>query len=252
MAEIHDALARINQDNEGQGSMLECLNKKNIKRTLVATGMFFIQNASGNAWVIGYMSYFMQLGGMSAGDSFDTSVGITGLMVVGNITGWFWVEKFGRRGTALWGTVILCVTLYLIGILAVIPTSGAIWGQVAFMAVWGVVYQATIGSVGWTISVETPTSRLRMPTASLCTMMNGLSQCIWGFSIPYAINPDQGNLGGKIAFIFGSVLVFAIVFIFFMVPETKGRTYVEIDELWKQNIPARKFKKTNLVHVTDV
>lgn len=137
MAEIHDALARLNKDNEGQGTIWECFWLKNIKRTMVATSMFFIQNASGNAWVIGYMSYFMQLGGMSAPDSFDTSVGMCGLMLVGNMTGWFWVEKFGRRATALWGTIILCVTLFLIGILAVIKTNGAIWGQVAFMALWG-------------------------------------------------------------------------------------------------------------------
>lgn len=56
MAEIHDALARMNQDNESQGSMLECFNRKNLKRTMVATSMFFVQNACGNSWVIGYMS----------------------------------------------------------------------------------------------------------------------------------------------------------------------------------------------------
>ena len=68
-------------------------------------------------------------------------------------------------------------------------------------------------------------------------------------SLPYAINPDQGNLGGKIAFIFGSVLVAASIFIFFMIPETKGRTYIEIDELWARAISPRKFKQTELVVV---
>ena len=56
MAEIHDSLARINQENESQGSMAECFDRKNWKRTLVATSTFFIQNACGNSWVIGYMS----------------------------------------------------------------------------------------------------------------------------------------------------------------------------------------------------
>jgi len=56
MAQIHDALARMNQDNESQGSLAECFHKKQIKRTMVATSMFFIQNACGNSWVIGYMS----------------------------------------------------------------------------------------------------------------------------------------------------------------------------------------------------
>jgi MFS family permease len=171
-------------------------------------------------------------------------------MVIGNMCGWVFVEKFGRRGTALWGTIILSVTLFLIGIMASIDVSGAIWGQVAFMAVWSFVYQGTIGSAAWPITAETPTSRLRGPTQSLATMMNGLSSCIWSFALPYAINPDKGNLGGKIAFVFGAVLIFASVFIFFMIPETKGRTYMEIDELWKRGTPARHFSNVELVTVS--
>lgn len=56
MAEIHESLARQNQDNDSQGSYLECFSKTARKRTLVAIGMFFIQNASGPGWVVGYMS----------------------------------------------------------------------------------------------------------------------------------------------------------------------------------------------------
>lgn len=193
---------------------------------------------------------FMQLGGMSAENSFSATVGLSGLMVIGNMCGWIFVEKFGRRSTALWGTVILSVTLFLIGIMASVDVSGAIWGQVAFMAVWSFVYQGTIGSAAWPITAENPTSRLRAPTQSLATIMNGLSSCIWSFALPYAINPDKGNMGGKIAFVFGAVLVFAAVFIFFMIPETKGRTYMEIDELWKRGTPARHFAKVDLVTIS--
>ncbi|KAH7094994.1 general substrate transporter [Paraphoma chrysanthemicola] len=251
MAEIHDSLARQNAENESQGTLAECFSKKHIKRTLVATSMFFIQNASGNAWVIGYMSYFMQLGGMSAATSFDMTVGMSGLMVVGNMCGWVFVEKFGRRATALYGTAVLTVALFVIGILACIKTNSAIWGQVAFMAVWSFVYQGTVGSAAWPISAENPSSRLRAPTQSLATMMNGLSSCIWSFSLPYAINPDQGNLGGKIAFIFGAVVAASCVFVWFFIPETKNRTFIEIDELYERKIPAWKWKKTEILTVSE-
>lgn len=213
----------------------------------------------------------MQLGGLSSNDAFSASVGVSGLMVIGNMFGWLWVEKFGRRATALWGAGILCITLFLIGILAVIKTHGAIWGQVAFMAVWGFgkfkapssedirvlfltrhpVYQGTIGSAAWPIAAENATSRLRSPTMALCTMMTGLSSCIWSFSLPYAINADEGNMGGKIAFVFAGTLVFATLFIFFMVPETKGRTYIEIDELWERRISPRKFATTQILTVVN-
>lgn len=64
------------------------------------------------------------------------SVGLCGLMVVGNMCGWVFIEWWGRRATALWGTLSLCIILFLIGIMASITAPGAIWAQVAFMAVW--------------------------------------------------------------------------------------------------------------------
>lgn len=214
-----------------------------------------------------YLDYF-QLAGMSPAISFDTTVGLCGLMVVGNMAGWFTVDLLGRRGSALYGCMALTVTLFLIGILSVINAPGSVWAQVVFMAVWSfgksrrfplsgqplipyLVYQATVGAVAWPITAEAATSRLRAPTQALATMMNGLSSCIWTMALPYAINPDQGNLGGKIAFIFGSVLAACTVFVFFMIPETKGRTYIEIDELWARKTPARKFKQTTLVTLPD-
>jgi hypothetical protein len=115
---------------------------------------------------------------------------------------------------------------------------------VAFMAIWAFVYQGTIGSAAWVISSENATSRLRSPTQSLVTITSGLSSCIWSFALPYAINPDQGNLGGKIAFIFGAVMVFSLAFIWVMVPETGGRTFNEIDELYARSIPAWKWSQT--------
>ncbi|EHK99053.1 putative General alpha-glucoside permease [Glarea lozoyensis 74030] len=227
LAEISEALAKDRSENEEQASFADCFKRDHWQRTLACVSIIFIQNACGN----------------STAKAFDASVGMSGVMVVGNLCGTWLVEQFGRRGTALYGTATLCVTLFLIGILACINSSGAIWGQVAFMGVWSFVYQASIGSVAWPIISENPSSRLRVQCQALATIMNGLSACIWGFALPYAINPDQGNLGGKIAFVFGAVLVFAVV------PETKGRTYVEIDELYNNGVSPRKFKETNLVSI---
>lgn len=43
----------------------------------------------------------------------------------------------------------------------------------------------------------------------------------------------------------------SIVFVFFYVPETKGRTYPEIDELWKLGVPPRKWSQHKLFVVED-
>jgi hypothetical protein len=58
-------------------------------------------------------------------------------------------------------------------------------------------------------------------------------------------------MGGKIAFVFGATLVASCVFIFFCIPESKGRTYIEMDKLWSSGVPPRKFANTKLQTVVD-
>jgi hypothetical protein len=198
--------------------------------------------------------------------AFNTTVGLTGLMVIGCMSGWFFVDYFGSRATAFWGAVVLATALLLIGILAQLNSSAALWTQVVFMAIWSfckfdmilspkldkytetknIAYQATLGAAAWPISAEAPTSRLRAPTQALATMTNGLVGIVWQMVLPYAINPDRGNLGGNVAFVFMGLLGLCALFMFYAVPETKGRTYSEIDELWGRGTPPRKFKHVDL------
>ncbi|KAL2841030.1 general substrate transporter [Aspergillus pseudoustus] len=233
---------------ERSGSVKECFNRANRMRTIVAVSVFFIQACSGISWVLGYMGYFMQLGGLDGTQVFDISVGITGAMAVGNMVSWPLVDRMGRRGLILSGLLFCTVSLLLIGALGCFPEKGrpVLLAQVAFMALWGFMYQASIGSIGYTLVAEVPTSSLRNLTQALGTIVNGLSNCIWSFSLPYIINPDQANMGGKVAFVFFGILVPCDLFVFFFYPETKGRTFAEIDELYARGVPARKFAATIL------
>jgi MFS transporter, SP family, general alpha glucoside:H+ symporter len=57
-------------------------------------------------------------------------------------------------------------------------------------------------------------------------------------------NSDEGNLGGRIRWILAATAVVAVVIIFFEFPETKDRTYAELerDEMFEDKAPTRKFK----------
>jgi SP family general alpha glucoside:H+ symporter-like MFS transporter len=70
---------------------------------------------------------------------------------------------------------------------------------------------------------------------------------MWNFVLPYLFNPDQANLGAKTAFIFGGFSIFCCVYLYFYHPETKGRSYQELDELFAKGVPARQFAS----YVTD-
>ncbi|KAI1000344.1 hypothetical protein K3495_g7851 [Podosphaera aphanis] len=234
----------LDMQAQTQPSFKECFRGKTRLRTLIAASTFFIQSVSGVSWIIGYMAYFLQLGGLTVSESFNATVWLSFLSLVGNMAGWYFVEEFGRRNTALYGSISLAASLFMIGTASVIP--GGIWAQVAFMGLWSFLFQSTIGSVSWPIITEVSKSSLRGHTQAIATVTQGVVGAIGGVLLPFAVNPDSGNLGGKIAFIYGSILAVSCIGVWRWYPETKGRTFEEIERLFEMDINPRDFKKTVL------
>ncbi|CAK7217009.1 hypothetical protein SCUCBS95973_003006 [Sporothrix curviconia] len=231
---------------QSEASFAMCFQGRNRIRTIAAVSGFFIQQNSGVTWVLGYMAYFMELNGMGVTTASNISFALTCVMLAGNMAGWVVLEMAGRRPLAVYGTGVLAVSLLMIGILAVIPSHNATWAQVAFMAVWSFVYQGTIGSVAWTILTEISTSTLRAHTQAMATIVQGVVGTTWSFVLPYLVNPDEANLSGKIAFIYGGILAVCAVVSFFIIPETKGRTFANVDLLFSSGMPLRKFAKADM------
>lgn len=66
---------------------------------------------------------------------------------------------------------------------------------------------------------------------------------MWGFVLPYLFNPNKANLGAKVAFIFGGLSVLCLIYLWFCQPETTGLSYEELDELFINRVPTRKFQQ---------
>lgn len=56
------------------------------------------------------------------------------------------------------------------------------------------------------------------------------------------INPDQGNLRGKMGYVFGGLATISLVWSYFRLPEFKGRTYEDLDIMFARGVKARDFK----------
>jgi hypothetical protein len=106
-AQIDAIQATIAGDNAAKahaGSYKDCFTSTNLLRTLSAMGIFFSQHWSGVAWIIGYMGYFMQLGGLEGTTVYNLTVVIAGIMCLGNLAGLIMLQVFGRRPTITTGT----------------------------------------------------------------------------------------------------------------------------------------------------
>lgn len=63
------------------------------------------------------------------------------------------------------------------------------------------------------------------------------------FVSPYLQNEGYGNLQGKIGFIWGSFSLVSALWAFLFLPELKGRSLEELDELFEKRVSVLKFGK---------
>jgi hypothetical protein len=161
-------------------------------------------------------------------------VGVTAVGVAGNICSWFVINTIGRR-VLFPGMVILTVIVFIIGILDVVPNynSAIAWGQCVLIVVWNFFYDLTLGPLGYVICGEMSSTRLRSYGVSIGFFTQNFWTLIMTITVPYMINPDEGDLRGKTGFIFFGFSVVASIWTYFCLPETKGRTFEELDHMFE-------------------
>ncbi|KUM57282.1 hypothetical protein ACN42_g9912 [Penicillium freii] len=222
-------------------SEAECFNRLNRKRTLTAILAASGQQMIGATFVIGHATYFLDLIGVK--DYFDASIVLYVLMLLASMSAFPLSEIVGRRTMIVIPQIVLCCILLLIGILGCVPDQEkANWAIIVFIYLWSIIYQLSIGAVGFVLASEIATVRLRSTTQGLVTITNAVWGLIMQFTIPYMINPDAGNLGGKVGFIFLGTGLFAAIGGWFLYPETKGVSFETMDELYASGTAPRYFR----------
>lgn len=173
-------------------------------------------------------------------------VGFLALGFVGTCCSWILLSHFGRRGIYNTGLAVLILLLLTIGILDCVPhyTSrpALAWAQSSLMLVWNFAYDLSVGPVCFVLICETSATRVRARTIALATAAQAVVAIAMTVAIPYLINPDQANGRGKIGFFFGGLSLVSLVWAWFRVPETKGRTYEELDIMFSRGVRTREFK----------
>lgn len=189
----------------------------------------------------GYATYYFQLAGYSDSQSFNIAIGQQILSLAGNVTSWFLIDRVGRRGLSLWGLVILTVILFACGGAAVPGTITGNKAATGLILVYCYLYNVTIGATAYVAMSEIATGRLRQKTAALAYMTQGAFGTMWNFVLPYLFNPSEANLQAKVAFVFGGFSILCCFYFYYYHPETKYRSYEELDEMFFKSIPARQF-----------
>lgn len=93
------------------------------------------------------------------------------------------------------------------------------------------------------VAGEMPSQHLRGYTMGLSSAISFFFGWLTTFTAPYFINPTVLNWGPKYGYIWFGSGVIVTAFVWYCLPEVRGRTLEEIDEMFRNNVPTREFPK---------
>ncbi|RYO83877.1 hypothetical protein DL766_007101 [Monosporascus sp. MC13-8B] len=250
---VDDNVALIVVTNEheklaGEGvSYRDCFRGIDRRRTEIACCVWMIQVGSG-IWFGSNVVYFLEQAGFDPAKAFNFGVGMNGVGWVGTVCSWFIMQHVGRRTLYAGGLTVLLTILLLVGFLG-IPAAGGMgigYASGVLLMVFVFTYDITVGPVCYCLVAELPSTRLRIKTAVLARSCYNIASIGANFLNPPMINPAAWNLKGKGGFVWAVFCAISLIWTFFRLPEPRGRTPAELDVLFEQRIPARKFSKTKV------
>jgi hypothetical protein len=243
LSNILETLHLEESTKQNQPNYLDCFRGTDLRRLVICMMAYNMQALTGNMLFISYAVYFFELAGLDSSNAFSMNLGLTALGFVGTCAAWPLLSYVGRRPSYLFGTISLATIMFLIGIIDFAPhsTPTPTWTQSSLMLLANLLYDTTIGPLCYVLLTEVPSTRLRGLTIALSTVSVQVISIIFAVAIPYAMNTDEGDWRGKVGFVFAGLGGLCTVWCFFCLPETRGRTFGELDVLFEGGVGSRGF-----------
>jgi sugar porter (SP) family MFS transporter len=247
--DIADAeLAQIETDlrvdeQEGQASWSEVMAPSLRRALWVGIGLAVLQQVTGINAIIYYANeIFAEAGFTTAEQQAKATLWAVGVVnVLATLIAVAWVDKFGRRPLLLTGLVGMTVSLSAVGLsfaamenTAESATSTTVGGIVTVLAlvVFIASFAFSMGPIVWTLISEIYPNRVRGRAISVATAANWLA----AFLVAQFFLSLVDAIGESTTFfLFAALCVVSFVFVWRLVPETKGRSLEEIQERWVKN-----------------
>lgn len=225
-------------------NLIELWKGTDLYRTLIVCGVYAAQNLTGNL-IANQAVYFFKQAGMGVNMAFALGLITSGLQWLFVMLSWILTSYLGRRTIYVWGSLINVAFLVALGIAGSVGRSNAAsLAQASLGLIVSVLFTLGPAPASWVIIGETSSIRLRPLTTGVGRAAYYIVNIPCIFLASYMLNENQANLGGKCGYVWAGTGFFCFVMAFFYIPEMKGRSYREIDILFKRKVPARQWTKT--------
>ncbi|PSS02341.1 hypothetical protein PHLCEN_2v4034 [Hermanssonia centrifuga] len=235
------------ENDGGKATWMECFSTRNMlwKRTLNGMMLQFIQQLNGQNFYYYYGDTFFQSSGTQLSPYVIQTI-LGAVSVAGTVPALYMIESVGRRNSLLWGSVLEGICSLIAGVVGHITLAAPNTPNdqltarnrsggstlIAFAVLHVFSYSMFWGPTPWVYLGESFPLRVRPKGIALGSATNWL----WNFLLSFFAPRIAARIGPLILLIFFGMLVFGFGYVWLFIPETKGLSLEEVDEMYRSGV----------------
>jgi sugar porter (SP) family MFS transporter len=226
---IRDA---IRQESGGSSELLKAWLRPAL---IVGISLAVFQQITGVNTVIYYAPTIFHATGFGGSASILGTVGVGIVNVLLTVAAILLVDRVGRRPLLLVGLAGMVLSLGILGLAFLLPALSGIVGWIAIgsLAMYIAFFAVGLGPVFWLLISEIYPLEVRGAAMSVASLGNWASNLLVSLTFLSLV----GAIGRPFTFwLYAVVGVASLVFVYLLVPETKGRSLADIQNLWSKRV----------------
>ncbi|XP_060523360.1 facilitated trehalose transporter Tret1-like isoform X2 [Cylas formicarius] len=223
----------VETDSENRGSISDLFTNKSVsKAIIICCGLMVFQQCSGICAVLAYMQSIFEVSGASI-SPFDATIIISTISMLTNFASSMLIDRMGRKLLLAISSLIAALCMLTLGLYFFLRSAGRdttyiSWLPIMSLIAFMVAFNLGFANIPWIFLGELFPSNVKSSastlTASVCFSLSFLITICFPF-----LSASLGEAGSF--WIFGGVLVIGHAFILTVVPETKGKSFKEIQDM---------------------
>ncbi|XP_032680221.1 facilitated trehalose transporter Tret1-like [Odontomachus brunneus] len=230
LAEMRRAMEAMTSKNS---SVFDLIRSPATRRAMLATlGCMFFQQMSGINAVIFYTTTIFEESGSSI-PADVASIIVALVQTVMSAVAAVIVDRAGRKPLLILSSGVMSVSLVALGLYFKIKDDGGDistlgWLPLTSLTLYMIVFSVGMGPIPWMLMGELFTAETKAIASGLAVMLNWFLVFLVTKTYP-ALNQE---LGADATFwMFAVIMAIAVAFTYFFIPETKGKSFQEIQDL---------------------
>jgi SP family xylose:H+ symportor-like MFS transporter len=168
----------------------------------------------------------------SMGAAKDASLAQTVVMglvnVIFTVVAIMTVDKWGRKPLLMVGSVGMAIGMFAIGALAFLNVIGI--STLIFIIIYTASFMMSWGPICWVLISEIFPNKIRGRAVAIAVAAQWAANYLISSTYPAMMELSSGGT----YWFYGIMSVLSFIFVWKMVPETKGKTLEEMEHLWKK------------------